>query len=79
MSRGAIQLRIEGPTSYVMLRSPQVEISGVENGEEGDTPGDSVNDYFRAPGSELIDGHATEKAVDQSPACTISSSLCLKR
>lgn len=38
-----------------MMAGPEIDVDGVQNGQERETPGDAVNDDALACGEELVD------------------------
>lgn len=58
----------------IMVAGPEVDVDGVEDGEEGEAPRDAVNDDGLARGEELVDDRSEEEEVDYRPAqCVLVS------
>jgi len=55
----------EGPD--VVVVTPHMDINGVQDTEERETPGDMVDDDMFPIGEELIDDSSQQKDVDQGP------------
>jgi len=51
----------------VIVGCPQIDVDGIEDAEQRESPGDTVNDSTFAFGEELVDDGAEEKDVNQSP------------
>lgn len=52
----------------VVVGCPQVDVDGVEDGEEGKAPGDAVDDYgLGVCGGELVDDGGEEEEMDDGP------------
>jgi len=51
----------------VMVVRPDVDVDGVEDGQQGEPPGDAVDDDALAGGEELVDDISEEKDVDDGP------------
>jgi len=51
----------------VVLAGPDADVDGVEEGEEGEAPGDAVDDGAFAGGEELVDDRAEQEEVDERP------------
>ncbi|KAG5977032.1 hypothetical protein E4U54_007147, partial [Claviceps lovelessii] len=50
-----------------MLASPKVDVDGVEYGQQGEAPGDGVDDGCLSTGEELVDDGSKEQGVDEGP------------
>jgi hypothetical protein len=50
-----------------MVTSPQVDVDSIEDTEEREAPGDTVNDGTLATGEELVNDGAEKENVDQRP------------
>lgn len=46
---------------------PHVDVDGVQDGEEGEAPGDAVNDDLLAAVEELVNHGSEEEQVDEGP------------
>ena len=58
----------EDESADVLVAGPKGDEDGVENGEEREPPGDSVDhDRLRVNRGELVDDGAEEKEVDDGP------------
>ena len=44
-----------------------MHVDRIEDGEEGEAPGDAVDDDALAGGEELVDDRAQEQEMDQRP------------
>jgi len=51
----------------VVVGAPQVDVDGVEDAEEGEAPGDAVDDDSFALREELVDDRSKEEDVDEGP------------
>lgn len=49
------------------MTSPKIDVDSIEHSQEGETPGDSVNNNSFARGEELVDDGPEEKNVNQGP------------
>ena len=57
----------ENECNDVVAARPDVDVDGVEDGEEGETPADAVDDDVLAVGRELVDDGAKEQEVNEGP------------
>lgn len=64
--RAADEQRKDKRNDIVTAR-PYVDIDGVEDGEQGETPSDAVDDDGFAGVGELVEEHAEEEQVDECP------------
>lgn len=51
----------------IVSAAPDIDVNGVENGEERETPADAVNDDFFARVGELVKEGAEEEKMDERP------------
>jgi hypothetical protein len=56
-----------GRTENEMMASPQVYVNSIEDTEQGETPGNVVNDDSLSKREELEDDGAQEQEVDEGP------------
>ena len=54
-------------TDDVVVPGPNVDVDGVEDGEEREPPADAVDDDLLSALKELVDDGAEEKEVDEGP------------
>lgn len=54
-------------TDDVILRRPEGNVDGIQGSEQGETPGDALNDRAVAIFGELVDDGSEEKQVDDRP------------
>ena len=54
-------------TDDIVMSAPYIDIDGVENTKERETPSYSGNDQALASGEELVDDRAEEQEVDERP------------
>lgn len=55
-------------TDDIVLPNPDVDVDGVEDGEQREAPRDAVDDGSFALREELVDDGSEEKEVDDRPA-----------
>jgi len=55
----------EGP--FVVMVTPQVDIDGIQDSEERETPRNMVDDDMLPIGEKLVDDGSQQKEVDQGP------------
>ena len=63
------------PTNDEVVPHPEVDVDGVQDSKEGESPGDTVDDGLLAIGEELVDDRAEEEQVDQRPVGRLRFSL----
>jgi len=51
----------------VIRMSPEVDVDGVEDGKERESPGDAINDYSLTLGEELVYDSTEKKKVNKRP------------
>lgn len=51
----------------VMATCPNVDVDGVEDGEQGETPTNAIDDDFLASRGELIDHGSSQQKVNKRP------------
>ncbi len=66
-ARGALEVWSEIRTDDVVVPGPHVHVDGVEDGEEGKTPADAVDDDLLAAVEELVDDGSEEQEVNEGP------------
>ena len=54
-------------TCNVVVPGPEVDVDGVQDGEEGKTPGDAVDDDLLSAIEELVDDGSEEQEVNERP------------
>jgi len=57
----------EDKGNCVVLAGPQVDIDGIKDDQQGETPGNGINDDGLSGIRELVDNGAEKKKVDQGP------------
>ena len=57
-------------TDDVILGRPEGNIDGIQGSEQGETPGDALNDRAVPIFGELVDDGSEEKQVDDRPGKT---------
>ncbi len=50
-----------------MMACPDVNVNGIEDTEERETPRDSIDDDLLASGEELVDDGSQEKEMNEGP------------
>lgn len=61
-------------TDDIVLPAPDVNVDGVEDAEEGEAPGDGVDDHALAGREELVDDCAEKEQMNERPVETQSVS-----
>lgn len=54
-------------TKDIMMSNPQVDVDGIENGEERESPRNAINNCFLAFREELVYDSTEEKQVNERP------------
>lgn len=54
-------------TGDVVVPGPEVDVDGVQDGEEGEAPGDAVDDDLLSAIEELVDDGSEEEEVNKRP------------
>lgn len=57
----------EDKSEDVPVPAPEVDVNGVQEAEESETPPNGVDDDFLSAGRELVDDRAEEEQVYQGP------------
>jgi hypothetical protein len=66
-ARNSANVEIGMQTEYMMIRSPKVDINGIENTQERKTPSNTIDNDPFAFRSKLVDDGAQEEQMDQRP------------
>lgn len=79
---GSVRVDEEGKDKCddIVLTSPDVDVNGAEDGDEGETPANAANDHFFTRAGELIDEVTEEQEVNEEPdeECPVSwGQVCL--
>jgi len=54
-------------TKDVMTSSPEINVDGIEKGDERESPSNAVNNCFLAIGEELVNDSTKKKDVNERP------------
>jgi hypothetical protein len=54
-------------TNNIVLGSPKINVDGIENGQEREPPGDTIDDNALSLGEELVDDSTEEEEMYKRP------------